>query len=75
MFNDVTPSVIGIFVGVYFDIRATVKSFASFETDFDDVLVIVFPMPERVDAVFDEELIVRESKVKVLSEEYRKYGE
>lgn len=60
-------------VGVVFredlDVGTTVITSTSEEFDFDDVVVVVCALPAGVDAVSEEELVVREGEVEILGED------
>ena len=60
-------------VGVVFredlDVGTTVITSTSEEFDFDDVVVGVYALPAGVDAVSEEELVVREGEVEILGED------
>ena len=60
-------------VGVVFredlDVGTTVITSTSEEFDFDDVVVVVCAQPAGVDAVSEEELVVREGEVEILGED------
>lgn len=60
-------------VGVVFredlDVGTTVITSTSEEFDFDDVVVVVYALPAGVDAVSEEELVVREGEVEILGED------
>ena len=57
------------------DVGTTIKTSTSEEFDFDNVVVVVCALPAGVDAVSEEELVVREGEVEILGEDNRIYRE